>query len=92
MTIDRELKWRQHAQDFDEDQKRILLALSSKKWLWRTFENLQAITKLGYDELNRGLVELFEDGLVRGSFSRRTAAPIFGLSERVGSSSKRARN
>ena len=31
-TIDRNLKWRKHSDDFDADEKKILLALSNKKW------------------------------------------------------------
>lgn len=91
MTIDRNLQWRQFAENYDEGQKRILLGLSSKKWLWRSFENLQAVTKLDYDGLTHGLAELIEEGLVRGSINRRTGSPIFGLSERVGKSLNRAR-
>ena len=91
MTIERKLQWRQFAENYDEGQKRILLGLSSKKWLWRTFENLQAVTKLDNDVLTHGLAEFIEEGLVRGSINRRTGSPIFGLSERVGSSSNRPR-
>ena len=86
MTIERNLRWRQFAENFNDESKRILLGLSSKKWLWRTFENLQAVTNLDYDALNHALAELIEEGLVKGSINRRTGSPIFGLSERVGSS------
>ena len=91
MAIERELQWRQYAENFEQEQKKILLALSSKKWLWRTFENLQAITKLDYNQLNQGLTELFEDKLIRGSYIRNTGTPIFGLTERVGDESIRTR-
>lgn len=91
MTIDRKLQWRQFAHNYDDGHKRILLGLSSKKWHWRTIENLQAVTKLDYDVLTHGLAELIEEGLVRGSINRRTGSPIFGLSERVGNPSKRAK-
>ena len=89
MTIERNLQWRQFAENYHEGQKRILLGLSSKKWLWRTFENLKAVTKLDYDTLTHELAELIEEGLVRGSINRRTGSPIFGLSERVGSATYR---
>ena len=84
MMFERNLDWRKFAENYGEDYKRILLGLSSKKWLWRTFDNLLAVTKLDHDTLTHGLAELIEDGMVTGSINRRTGAPIFGLSERVG--------
>ena len=83
MIIDKTLLWRQHASDFDTRQKKILLALSSKKWLWWTFDSLQAVTRLSRDELTPALGELLEQGLVQGSVNRRTREAIFGLSERT---------
>ena len=84
MTIEKRLLWRQHAGDFDTEQKRILLALSSKKWLWRTLDSLSMVTRLSDQDLNSGLGDLMELGLIKGSFIRKTREPIFGLSERVG--------
>ena len=84
MTIDKGLRWRRDAGDFDTEQKKILLALSSKKWLWRTLDNLRGVTRLSDPDLALGLEELIDRGIVRGSFNRRTREPIFGLLERVG--------
>ena len=84
MTIEKRLRWRREADDFDTEQKRILLALSSKKWLWRTLDNLRSVTRLSDADLALGLDELIDRGLVRGSFNSRTREPIFGLLERVG--------
>lgn len=84
MTIEKRLRWRQHAGNFDADHKRILLALSSKKWLWRTLDSLRSVTRLEDEYLSKGLADLIENGLVKGSVNRRTGEPIFGLSERVG--------
>lgn len=84
MTIERRLRWRQRAGDFDTEQKRILLALSSKKWLWRTFQSLKSVTRLEIEDLSDRLAVLIDDGLVKGSVNRRDGEPIFGLSERVG--------
>lgn len=83
MIIDKTLLWRQHASDFDTEQKKILLALSSRKWLWWTFDNLRRVTRLSDDELTPALGELLEQGLVKGSVSRRAREAIFGLSERT---------
>ncbi len=84
MTIDNTLRWRRKAGDFDTEQKKILLALSSKKWLWRTLDNLRSVTRMSDKDMALGLGELIDRGLVRGSFNRRTREPIFGLLERVG--------
>lgn len=84
MTIEKRLRWRREADEYDTEQKRILLALSSKKWLWRTLDNLRSVTRLSDPDLASGLDDLISEGLVRGSFNRRTREPIFGLLERVG--------
>ena len=84
MTIDRKLMWRKHSEDFEDDAKRILLALSNKKWLWRTLESIQRATGLSHESLVENLAQLFERGLVKGSVQKATREPIFGLSERVG--------
>ena len=84
-TIDRTLRWRSHADDFDTDEKRILLALSHKKWKWRTLDNLQAITRLEPDALEKKLAGLLRKRLVKGSIYKphsTSARPIFGLVER----------
>lgn len=87
MTIERKLMWRQHPEDFGDDAKRILLALSSKKWLWRTLESIQLATGLSHESLVENLEQLFERRLLKGSVKRATREPIFGLSERVGGGS-----
>ena len=84
MTIDRKLQWRKFADQFDTEERKILLALSTKKWLWRTLDNLGGVTRLTQEDLDWRLAELIERGLVKGSVNRRTGEPIFGLSERVG--------
>lgn len=92
MTIDKNLKWREQADRLDTTAKKILLALSSKKWLWRTVPNLLSVTQLDYQTLTDELAELIENGLVKGSVNRRTGEPIFGLVERVGVSKARRRS
>ena len=84
MTIDRKLMWRQHPEVFEDDAKRILLALSNKKWLWRTLESIERATGLSHDSLVENLAELIDRGLVEVSVRKPTREPIFGLSERVG--------
>mgnify|MGYP001588344804 CR=1 FL=1 len=88
MTIERKLMWRQHPEAFEDDAKRILLALSIKKWLWRTLESIQRATGLSHDSLVENLAELIERSLVKVSVQKTTREPIFGLWERVGGRSE----
>ncbi len=84
-TVNRSLRWRSHANEFDADEKRILLALSHQKWAWRTLENLQAVTRLDSDVLEEKLDGLIRNRLVKGSIYKpntSNARPIFGLVER----------
>jgi DNA-binding MarR family transcriptional regulator len=83
ITFETRLKWRKHPEDFSIDQRKILLALSNKKWLWRTLGSLQRATGLSQEALVTNLKELLERGLVKGSVSKETE-PVFGLIERVG--------
>ena len=92
MMIDRTLQWRQFADQFDTAERKILLALSTKKWLWRTLDNLGRVIQLTQEDLDWRLADLIERGLVKGSVNRRTGEPIFGLSERVGGVSSSAAN
>ena len=84
MTIEKGLKWRRHPEDFQPDQLRILLALSNKKWLWRTMDSLQRSAGLSREVVTSNLKPLMADGIVRGSIIRERSEPIFGLVERVG--------
>ena len=81
--FERQLAWREDPERFDEAEQLILIALSNKKWLWRTMGSIARATRLSTDELSAGLQRLMEDELVKGSISRRTRQPIFGLIERV---------
>ena len=83
-TINQNLKWRLRAGEFDRDARKILLALSHKKWKWQTLDSLQSATRLEEDDFNSALKELLDAGLVAGSFIRETRQPIFALAERVG--------
>ena len=86
-TIDRNLKWRNHADDFDADEKKILLALSNKTWEWWTLDNIEALTQLEPGVLDRKLAGLIRRKVIKGSIyepNTPEARPIFGLMERVG--------
>ena len=84
-TVDRGLRWRSHASEFDTDEKKILLALSHQKWVWRTLDNLKAATRLEPDVLEEKLAGLIKKRLVKGSVYKphtSDARPVFGLVER----------
>ena len=89
MAIDTNLKWFDRADDFSPESQKVLLALSSKKWLWRSFENLEGVTRLSAHEVADHLRDLMDEGLVRGSVSKEPTEAIFGLVERVGPGRKR---
>ena len=79
----RDLDWRRHPEDFTEDEQRILVALSQKRWSWLTINSLRLSTRLPEPEFGDALASLMADGLVRGGRSEDWQA-IFGLTERVG--------
>ena len=89
MAIDRNLDWRQRADEFDANEKRVLLALSHKKWLWRSLDNLESVTGIEYDELTSTLTGLLRKDLVMGSFASWAQTPVFGLVERNSPAYKR---
>lgn len=88
-VFEQRLKWRDHPEDFEPAQRKILLALSNKRWLWRTIDSLERATRLRGEELTFNLRDLMESGLVRGSVSKGRREPIFGLVERVGQGGSR---
>ncbi len=77
------LDWRNHPEDFTEDERRILVALSQKRGSWLTINSLRLSTRLPEREFGDALASLMSDGLVRGGRSDDWRA-IFGLTERVG--------
>lgn len=82
-TFLKDLAWREHPEDFSWAEQRILLALSNKRWEWRTVDNLKAVVRLPESEYHDALASLMEDGLVRGWITDDWQ-PILGLAERVG--------
>jgi hypothetical protein len=82
MGIDRRLDWFQRVEEFDPNERRILLALSFKEHRWRTIDDFLALTRLDYDEVAASLTELMKQDLIMGSFDYRIEEPAFGLVER----------
>ncbi len=82
-TFLRDLTWREHPEDFSWAEQRILLALSNKRWEWRTVDNLKSVVRLPEEEYHDALASLMADGLVRGGITDDWQ-PLLGLAERVG--------
>ena len=87
----KDLDWRNHPEDFTEDERRILVALSHKRGSWLTINSLRLSTRLREREFGDALASLMSDGLVRGGRSEDWQA-IFGLTERVGRGSRPVRD
>ena len=92
MPIDRNLDWRRQAHEFDVNEKRVLLALSHKKWLWRSLDSLESVTGIDYDELTSTLAGLLRKDLVMGSYASWAQEPVFGLVERNDPTYKKRRS
>lgn len=78
------LRWRDRISSFEPEQQKILMALSNRKYLWRSLDRLQQSTRLTREVLTSKLKELMADGWVRASVSKKRREPIYGLVERVG--------
>jgi len=78
------LEWNKRLSELSENEQKILLALSSIKYKWRTRDRLMKKTDLDAKTLDKTLSILIEKGFVRPSFSKMKNL-IYGLIERVGS-------
>ena len=77
------LKWQQNLKEYNENEKRVLLALSSDEYNWRTRDRLKQLSKLPPDVLDDVLAGLLKRKIIRISFSKNRNI-IYGLIERVG--------
>ncbi len=84
MGFVKQLKWRQNFEDFSPEQQKVLLALSDSRYLWRTLDRLESVTRLRSRALTETINDLIIQGLIRPSVSRARKEPVFGLAERVG--------
>jgi len=78
----KELSWRERADGFSKEERRVLLALSDERWEWRTLTNLRKLTRISPEELSAVLDSLIEEGLVTAALTT-DRRPIFGLTERL---------
>ena len=77
-----DLDWIKSLEEFSEEEKKVLLALSNEKYRWRSRDRLLDLTRLSPKRLDRTLSYLIADDLVRPAFNRERSL-IFGLRERV---------
>ena len=77
------LDWRSHIEDFDPNERRILLALSDERWDWLTVGALRKSANLPEEDFGDALESLMWDGIVRGARTEDWQA-VLGLAERVG--------
>ena len=82
MAYRNDLRWLSQLDRFNEDEKKVLLALSHDKYDWRSRDRLLEITDFEPKKLDSILSNLISKDLVRPSFSK-TKNVIFGLRERV---------
>ena len=83
MSYMTDLDWREDLDEFSEEEKKVLLALSHSKYKWRGRDRLLELTCLKPKRLDRTLAYLIIDDLVRPAFNKKRSI-VFGLKERVG--------
>ncbi len=78
------LDWMYHPEDFTPNERKILLALSNKRWKWFTVDALRMTVDLRESEFVDALETLMIDGIVRAGTDKTYTKPLLGLAERVG--------
>ena len=82
-----DLDWRSHPEDFDPNERRILLALSNERWDWLTVGALRKSANLREQEFEDALESLMSDGWfaadVQRTGRRFSASPNEWAWERV---------
>lgn len=77
------LTWQSDLSSYSDSQQKLLMALSSSKFKWRTKERIAKTVGLSETEADEILSTLMSLNLVRASISKKKNV-IFGLTERVG--------
>ncbi len=77
------LTWQSDLGSYETNQQKVLMALSSSKFKWRTKERISKSVGLSESETDETLSKLMSLNLVRASISKKKNI-IFGLTERVG--------
>lgn len=77
-----ELSWPKQLERWNEDQQKILIALSHERFRWRTTQGLLAATGLDEERLEGAMAELVKAGVVRPSLSKNGRL-IYAIADRV---------
>jgi len=77
-----QLDWLKQLTGYSEEKRKVLLALSHEKYLWRSKEKISTVTGLSDFEVDSILSDLMSEDKVRASLSKKKNV-IFGLRERV---------
>ena len=78
-----QLDWQRNLRRFDDDEQKVLLALSHDRYRWRTRDRIAEVSGLDSLTVDEVLSKLISKDLIRPSFSKKKEI-IFGLRERVG--------
>ncbi len=84
------LSWIREMPRLNDEQQKVLLALSHDRYIWRTKQGLMNATGLERDQLESALADVIARNLVRPSFSRNGDI-IYGLVRARGGSLTAAR-
>ena len=76
------LQWQAELFKYNDDERKVLLALSHEKYSWRTKNRIVNKTGLSEDEIDKILANLMSNNKIRASISKKKNI-IFGLTERV---------
>lgn len=77
------LTWQLDLSSYSDSQQKVLMALSSSKFKWRTKERISKTVGLSETQVDEILSSLMSLNLVRASISKKKNV-IFGLTERIG--------
>lgn len=84
MSFVKQLRWRKNFENFSPDQQKLMLAVSDTRYLWRSLDRLEGVTRLDPKTFTEALNDLMAQGWIRASVSQVRKEPVFELVERVG--------
>lgn len=77
------LSWVRQLPRFNDDEQKVLLALSDERYTWRTKGGIVGVTQLTRDSVEAILAKLIQDGFVQPSLSR-AGDLVYRLTDREG--------
>ncbi|MEM1059091.1 MAG: hypothetical protein AAGK14_07570 [Verrucomicrobiota bacterium] len=83
-------EWMEHFESLNDDERKVLLALSNDQYLWRTPEGITKATGLSDQQRDEIMKGLLEKNLVQPTISNDQRL-LYGLKDRVSASKRRLR-